>query len=32
MDEQIQKRYGVIKSMTDRCGIAIQDICFIAGG
>ena len=32
MDEQIQKRYGAIKSMTDRCGIAIQDICFIAGG
>lgn len=32
MDEQIQKRYGIIKSMTDRCGIAIQDICFIAGG
>lgn len=32
MDEQIQKRYGEIKSMTDRCGIAIQDICFIAGG
>ena len=32
MDEQIQKRYGTIKSMTDRCGIAIQDICFIAGG
>lgn len=23
---------GEIKSMTDRCGIAIQDICFIAGG
>ena len=32
MDEQIQRRYGAIKSMTDRCGIAIQDICFIAGG
>ena len=32
MDEQIQKRYGAITSMTDRCGIAIQDICFIAGG
>ena len=32
MDEQIQKRYGAIKSMTDRCGIAIQDICLIAGG
>lgn len=32
MDEQIQKRYGAIKSMTDRCGITIQDICFIAGG
>ena len=32
MDEQIQKRYGAIKSMTDRCGIVIQDICFIAGG
>lgn len=32
MDEQIQKRYEAIKSMTDRCGIAIQDICFIAGG
>lgn len=32
MDEQTQKRYGAIKSMTDRCGIAIQDICFIAGG
>lgn len=32
MDEQIQKRYGAIKSMTDRCEIAIQDICFIAGG
>ncbi len=32
MDEQVQKRYGAIKSMTDRCGIAIQDICFIAGG
>lgn len=32
MDEQIQKRYGAIKSMMDRCGIAIQDICFIAGG
>lgn len=32
MDEQVQKRYEAIKSMTDRCGIAIQDICFIAGG
>lgn len=32
MDEQIQKRYEAIKSMTDRCGIAVQDICFIAGG
>lgn len=32
MEEQIQKRYAAIKSMTDSCGITIQDISFIAGG
>lgn len=32
MDSQVQKRYAAIKSMTDKCGISIQDISFIAGG
>jgi len=32
MEELIQKRYAAIKSMTDSCGITIQEVSFIAGG
>lgn len=32
MEELIKKRYSAIKSMADQCGIAIQNIDFIAGG
>lgn len=32
MEEQVKKRYAAIKSMTDACGITIQDIHFIDGG
>ena len=32
MDEHAKKRYAAIKSMTDSCGIRIEDILFIPGG
>ena len=32
MDGHARKRYATIKSMTDKCGIIIEDIIFIPGG